>query len=35
MKTHVDNVHSHLLAKRKYILSEKAVAKLSKTDHNQ
>jgi hypothetical protein len=34
MKTHVDNV-LHLLIKRKYILSEKVLAKLSKIDHNQ
>jgi hypothetical protein len=33
MKTHVDNVHSHLVAKRKYILNERALVKLSKTDH--
>jgi hypothetical protein len=35
MKTHVENVHPHLLAKRKSILSERAVAKLSKINHNQ
>jgi hypothetical protein len=35
MKTHVDNVHLHLFAKRKYVLSEKAMVKLSKLDYNQ
>jgi hypothetical protein len=35
MKTHDDNVHLHLVAKRKYVLSEKVVVKLSKIYHNQ
>jgi hypothetical protein len=35
MKTHVDNVHLHLFAKRKYVPSEKAMVKLSKVDYNQ
>jgi len=34
MKTHVDNVHLHLLTKRKYVLSERAMVKHSKIDHN-
>ncbi len=34
MRTHVDNVHLHLLAKRKSILSEKAMVKLFEIDHN-
>ncbi len=29
MKTHVDNVHLHLLTKRNSILSERALAKFS------
>jgi hypothetical protein len=35
MKKNVENVHPHLLVKRKSILNEKAVLKLSKTYHNQ
>jgi hypothetical protein len=31
MKTHVENVHPHLLIKKKYVLSEKAMAKLFET----
>jgi hypothetical protein len=35
MRTHVDNVHFHLLIKRKFILSERVVAKLFETNHNR
>jgi hypothetical protein len=35
MKTHVDNVHLHLFAKRKYVLSERVMVKLSKIDYSQ
>jgi len=35
MKTHVDNVHLHLLIKRKSILNEKVVVKFSKIDQSQ
>jgi hypothetical protein len=34
MKTHVDNVHFHLLSKKKIVLNERAEAKLFKIDHN-
>jgi hypothetical protein len=34
MKTHVDNVHPCLFAKRKFVLSERAMAMRSKTYHN-
>jgi hypothetical protein len=34
MTTHVDNVHPHLLTKRKSVLSEKAVDKLFEVKHN-
>ncbi len=30
MKTHVNNVHSHLVTKRKYTLNERALVKLFK-----
>jgi len=35
MRKHVDNDHFHLLAKRKFVLSEKAIVKLFEIDHNQ
>jgi hypothetical protein len=35
MKTHVDNVHPHLLAKKKFVLNEKVMVKLFEIDHNQ
>jgi hypothetical protein len=35
MKTHVDNVHPHLLTKNKIVLTERVVVKLSKTNHRQ
>jgi hypothetical protein len=35
MKTHVDNVHPHLFAKRDFVLSERVVVKLYKKDHKQ
>ncbi len=35
MKTHVDNVHSHLIAKKKSTLSERAMVKLFGKDHIQ
>jgi hypothetical protein len=35
MKTHVDNVYLHFLAKRKYVLSERAMVKFFNIDHNQ
>jgi homoserine kinase len=34
MKTHVDNVHPCLFTKRKFVLSERAMAMHSKIDHN-
>jgi len=34
MKTHVDNVHPHLLGKRKFVLNEKEMVKLFEIDHN-
>ncbi len=34
MRTHVDNVHPHLLTKRKSILNERVVVKLFGTNHN-
>jgi hypothetical protein len=34
MRTHVDNVHPCLFAKRKSILSERAVVKLSEINHS-
>ncbi len=34
MKTHIDNVHLHLFAKRKIILSEKAITKVFGTYHS-
>lgn len=34
MKTHIDNGHPHLLAKRKIVLSEKAITKLFGTYHS-
>jgi hypothetical protein len=33
MKTHVDNVHSHLLVKKKSLLSESAMVKLYGANH--
>jgi hypothetical protein len=35
MKTHVDSVHLHLLTKRNFILSERALAKFSEIDHKR
>jgi hypothetical protein len=35
MKTHVDNVHPHLVAKNKIVLSERVVVKFFKTNHRQ
>jgi hypothetical protein len=35
MKTHVDNVHLHFLAKIKFVSSEKAKAKLFEIDHSR
>jgi hypothetical protein len=35
MRTHVDNVYPHLLAKKKNVLGERVVVKLSKTNHRQ
>jgi hypothetical protein len=34
MRTHVDNVHPHLLTKRKSILNERVMVKLFETDHS-
>ncbi len=34
MKTHIDNVHLHLLAKRKIVLNGKAIIKLFGTYHS-
>jgi hypothetical protein len=33
MKTHVDNVHYHLVAKKQFILGERALVKLFGIDH--
>jgi hypothetical protein len=35
MKTHVDNVHLHLISKRNSILSERALAKFFEIDHKR
>ncbi len=34
MKTHIDNVHPHLLSKRKTVLSEKPITKVFGTYHS-
>ncbi len=34
MKTHIDYVHPHLLAKRKIVLNEKAISKVFGTYHS-
>jgi hypothetical protein len=34
MRTHIDNVHPHLLIKRKSILNERVVVKLFEIDHS-
>jgi ABC-type molybdenum transport system ATPase subunit/photorepair protein PhrA len=35
MRTHVDNVHPHLLAKRDFVLSERVVVKVSEIYHRR
>jgi hypothetical protein len=34
MKTHIDNVHPHLFAKRKIVLSDKVIIKVFGTYHS-
>jgi hypothetical protein len=34
MKTHIDNVHPHLVAKRKFVLNEKTIVNFFGTYHS-